>query len=74
MGYESNLESNAERKKQKYRELVQELKNEYDKVSFVNLSISAMGIYDKSTTDFVDMMKTLKFDRRSTHYIISLRK
>ena len=62
MGYESNLESNAERKKQKYRELVQELKNEYDKVSFVNLSISALGIYDKSTTDFVDMMKKLKYD------------
>ena len=70
VGYESNLGSNAERKKQKYRELEQQLKNKYDKVNFVNLSISALGIYDKSTTDFIDMMKTLKFDKRSTNYII----
>ena len=69
VGYESNLVSNAERKKQKYRELAQQLKNDYDKVNFVNLSTSALGIYDKNTTNLVDMMKTLKFDRRSTNYI-----
>ena len=67
VGYESNLRSNAERKKQKYRELVQQLKNDYEKVNFVNLSISALGIYDKSTTEFIDMMKMLKFDKRTTN-------
>ena len=46
VGYESKLGSNAERKKQKYRELAQQLKNDYDKANFVNLSISALGIYD----------------------------
>ena len=65
--YESNLGSNAERKKQQYRELEQQLKQ---KANFVNLSISALGIYDKSTTDFIDMMKTFKFDNKSTIYII----
>ena len=70
MGYVSNLGSNAERKKQKYRGLVQQLKNDYEKVNFVNPSRSALGIYEKSTTDFVDMMKTLKSDKRSTNYII----
>ena len=70
VGYESNLRSNAERKKQKYRELVQQLTNEYEKVNFVNLSISALGIYDKSTTEFIDMMKKLKFDKRTTTYTI----
>ena len=70
VGYESNLRSNAERKKQKYRELVQQLKNDYEKVNFVNLSISALGIYDKSTTEFIDMMKMLKFDKRTTNYTI----
>ena len=64
------LGNNAERKKQKYWELTQQLKNDYDKINFVNLSISALGIYDKSTTDFIDMMKTLKFDKRSTNYMI----
>ena len=70
VGYESNLRSNAERKKRKYRELVQQLKNDYEKVNFVNLSISALGIYDKSTTEFIDMMKMLKFDKRTTNYTI----
>ena len=70
MGYESNLRSNAERKKQKYRELVQQLKNDLEKVNFINLSIRAWGINHKSTTDFIDMMKTLKFDKRTTNYTI----
>ena len=70
VGYKSNLGNNAERKKQKYWELTQQLKNDYDKINFVNLSISALGMYDKSTTDFIDMMKTLKIDKRSTNYMI----
>ena len=59
VGYESNLRSNAERKKQKYRELVQQLTNDYEKVNFLNLSISALSIYGKTTTEFIDMMKML---------------
>ena len=70
VGYESNLRSNAERKKQKYRELVQQLRNDYEKVNFVNPLISALGIYDKSTTEFIDVMKMLKFDKRTTNYTI----
>ena len=70
VGYESNLRSNAEKKKQKYWELAQQLKNDYDKVNFVNLSISALDIYDKSTTDFITMIKTLKFEKSPTNYII----
>ena len=53
VGYKSNLRSYAERKKQIYRELVQQLKNDYEKVNFVNFSISALGIYDKSTAKFM---------------------
>ena len=70
VGYEFNLRSNAERKKQKYRELVQQLKNDYEKVNFVNLSISALGMYHKSTTEFIDMMKMSKFDKRTTNCTI----
>ena len=70
MGCESNLRSNADSKKQKYGELVQQLKNDYEKINFVNLSISALGIYDKSKTEFIDMMKMLKFDKRTTNCTI----
>ena len=61
VGYESNLRSNADRK---------QLKNDYEKVKFINLSLSALGIYDKTTTEFIDMMKMLKFDKRTTNYTI----
>ena len=70
VGYVSNLRGNAERRKQKYRELVQQLKNDYEKVNFVNLSKSALGIHGKSTTKFIDIMKILKFDKRATNYTI----
>ena len=70
VGYESNLGSNAERKKQKCRELVQQLKNDYEKVNLVSLLISALETFGKSTTSFISMMKTLKCDKRSTNNII----
>ena len=72
VGYESNLRRNTRRKKQLYRELVQQINNDYEKVNFVNLSISALGTYDKSTADFIDMMKMLKFDTRATNYTDAL--
>jgi len=70
VGYECNLRSNAERKKETYREMVQQLKKDYEKVNFANLLISTLGIYDKSTTEFNDMTKMLKFDKRTTNYTI----
>ena len=39
-------------------------------LNLVNLLISALGIYVKSTTEYIDMMKMLKFDKRTVNYII----
>ena len=69
VGYESNLRCNPERKKQKYGGTGAATKNDYDKVNFVNHLIGALGIHDKSTTEFIDMMKMWKFDKRTTNYI-----
>ena len=49
IGYESNLSSNLLRKKTKYKELVSELQNRYDKVHFVNLSMGALGTMGSSS-------------------------
>jgi len=54
----------------KNEELVQQLENDYEKVKFVSFSIIALGIYGKSTTEFIDMMKMLKFDKRTRNYTI----
>ena len=43
VGHESNLENNSNRKKQKYCNLVRELKDIYNSVIFVNISMSCLG-------------------------------
>jgi hypothetical protein len=42
VGYESNLQVNANRKRQKYLDLIKEKEADYDKVKFVNLSLSTL--------------------------------
>ena len=69
VGFESNLSTNAERKAQKYRDLVLQQSNKYANVKFINLSMSALGIFDKSTSDFLDMLTDLHFDTATKNYI-----
>ena len=56
--------------KTNFKELYHYYYYDYEKVNFVNLSISALGIYEKSTTEFIDMMKMLKFDKRTINCTI----
>ena len=49
---------------------MQQLKNDFEKVNFANLSISALDIYEKSTTEFINMMKMLTFHKRTINYTI----
>ena len=69
VGFESNLSTNAERKAQKYRDLVLQQSHKYANVKFINLSMSALGIFDKSTSDFLDMLTDLHFDTATKNYI-----
>ena len=47
VGYETNLEKNAKRKKVKYSELVIDQSDHFEKVNFVNISMSSLGVYGK---------------------------
>jgi len=64
------LAKNANRKKLKYLELVNQLKDNYRLVKFVNLSMSSLGLFDKSSSDFIDMMKDLEITTDQTSFII----
>ena len=44
--------------------------DDFDDSYFVNLSVSALGTYDRSTIDFIDMITKLNFDKRTNNYII----
>ena len=70
VGFESNLLTNATRKRQKYQDLINEQLKNYEKVKFVNLSISSLGVFSHSSLDFTEMLKDLKFDEqcRSTMF------
>ena len=62
IGFESNLESNADRKKNKYKHLINEQKQSYNDVKFINLSISALGVFGKECKSYLEMLDSLGFD------------
>ena len=57
--FETNLEVNVDRKKAKYRSLMESLKSEYTEVMFFNLSISSLGIFGLSCSSFTDVCDAL---------------
>ena len=59
VGFESDLEANGERKVNKYMPLVASLSSSYNEVKFINASISALGVFDKSCESLTKMLKHL---------------
>jgi len=70
VGYESNLQKNISRKKAKYKESVLELKSRYKNVVFVNLSISALGVFANDSANFENMLIDIDFNNKERLYII----
>ena len=68
--FESNLRTNVKRKAQKYRDLVLQQSSKYTNVKFINMSMRALGIFDKCTSDFIYMLTDLQFDTATKNYIL----
>ena len=69
IGFESNIEINTNRKQRKYVELIKCLESSYEEVSFVNLSIGAIGIFGKSCDSFINMLNDLNISKAQTSHI-----
>ena len=69
-GFESNLQNNITRKRAKYKETVNNLCHYHKKVVFVNLSVSALGVFAKDSESFFTMLDELCFDSKHQKYII----
>ena len=70
VGFESNLQVNANRKRQKYLQLIKDQETYYDKVKFINLSLSTLGVFSRSSSeDFDELLQSLKFDAQYKKYI-----
>ena len=69
VGFESNLQVNANRKYQKYHDLIKEQESNFDKVKFVNLSLSTLEVFGRASESFDDMLRNLKFDGQQSKFI-----
>ena len=75
VGFETNISKNAERKEQKYADLIENLQgrreqNKYEKVLFVNLSLGALGIIGKESHNLKIMLQELGLSKSEEDYIV----
>ena len=70
VGHESNLENNSNRKKQKYCNLVKELKDIYKSVIFVNISMSCLGVFANDSISLLSMFDKLGFDKKEKDFCV----
>ena len=60
VGYETNLRNNINCKRLKYE----------NSVKFINLPISALGVFDKESATFLKMLEDMHVDKTVTKYLI----
>ena len=70
VGYETSLRNNINRKHEKCKELIRELNSHFTTVKFINLSISATGVFEKESSTFLKMLKDLDIDENHIKYCI----
>ena len=70
VGFETNLNVNVERKRDKYRQLTRDLSSEYHDVRFINRSLSVLGIFGNSCDPFIDMLKEQDFGEQHINFIL----
>ena len=70
LGFEFNLLAYTIRKKKKYNELIKEQCKIYDKVKFINLSISSFGVFSNSSQEFFELLMDLNFDDKCKKYYV----
>ena len=63
VGFESNLNNNVVRKKEKYLNLINEMSRNYRCVRFVNLSMISFGVFSDECSTFLDMMNDIGIDK-----------
>ena len=71
VGFETNLDNNAHRKELKYRPLLTDLAKDYNKIRFVNLCISCLGIFGNSSDSFLQMCNERGIENHDLRFIIS---
>ena len=71
VGYESNLQNNVERKKERYKDLVSWQRDHFKSAKFINLSISALGVFSKEFSTFIKMMSEVGLDKKQQNFCVN---
>ncbi len=69
VGFETRIKDNAVRKHNRYNDLCSELRKQYNRVRFVNISVRALGVLGKSSLTFVDFMDLLLDNQKSNYQL-----
>ena len=64
------MAKSANRRQFNYLELVKHIEEMYKQIKFAILSIIALGLFDKTSSDFTDTMKDLHMDNVQTCLVI----
>ena len=57
-------------KKEKYMNVIKDMRSNYRCVQFVNLSMSSLGVFSYECSTFLEMMNDIGIDKTQQHYII----
>ena len=57
IGYESNLKNSATREREKSEHLIKEQQKHYQKVKFVNISITSLGVFSESSLGLIHIIR-----------------
>ena len=63
LGFKTNMQVNSIRKANKYNRLIKDLSSTYNKVTFINLSMGALGVMGSSCDSFLSLLQDLSFDK-----------
>ena len=74
VGFEFNLKNNAVRKKEKYMNVVKDMRSNYRCVKFVNLSMSSLSVFSNECSTFLEMMNGIGIDKTQQHYMYVIKK
>ena len=70
LGFESNIRKNSHRKHTKYNDLIRQQEHLFSEVKYINLSVSALGVFDQLSQSFLVMLKDLNYNPSTRNYII----
>ena len=70
VGFETRISINAERKLKHYENLCKELRNTFQSVTYINLSMGALGLIGKNCKEFYELLKTtMQLDNEQMSYL-----